>query len=209
MAVSDEAAYLAMMEKGAGLMAPGGPVGELYKSMGMPMSMSLEKNVRQYGGVPVHRYRVTFDIKGLPEAQAAQMKAMMKDNEFACVKGWMVGSQEPAALDALIDRAQGKGAGGGLSLHAVKVFGEGRHGYFDVDFVGLMKATLSMMPAEANPMAGMFGALKPGEPMTFAMTLGDGRALAQSRVPLDPFIQMAKAAQAGLKSPAPPEDKEK
>jgi hypothetical protein len=209
MAVSDEAAYLAMMEKGAGLMAPGGPVGELYKSMGMPMSMSLEKNVRQYGGVPVHRYRVTFDIKGLPEAQAAQMKAMMKDNEFACVKGWMVGSQEPAALDALIDRAQGKGAGGGLSLHAVKVFGEGRHGYFDFDFAGLMKATLSLMPAEANPMAGMFGALKPGEPMTFAMTLGDGRALAQSRVPLDPFIQMAKAAQAGLKSPAPPEDKEK
>jgi hypothetical protein len=204
MAVSDEASYLAVMEKGAGLMAPGGPWGELYKNMGMPITLSLEKNARQHGGVPVHRYRVTFDIKGLPEAQAAQMKAMMKDNEFACVKGWVIGSQEPAALDALIDRAQGKGDGGGLSLHAVKVFGEGRHGYGDVDFVGLMKAAISMGPAEANPVAALLKTLKPGEPMTFAMTLGDGRALAQSRIPLDPFIQMAKAAQAGLRPPAPP-----
>jgi hypothetical protein len=120
----------------------------------------------------------------------------------------MLSSQEPAALDALIDRAQGTSIGGGLSLHAVKIFGGSRHHYVDIDCVGMLKSMLALMPAEAT-MAGLLGALKPGEPMTFAVTQRDGRMLAQSRVPLDPFIQIVKFAQAGQRSPAPPPEEQK
>jgi hypothetical protein len=199
MSVSDEAKTLAMIEKSASLLAPGSAFGNMYQSMGIKMSGTLSKNVRKHGAVPVHRFKFTFDAKNAPAAQAAQMKAMLRDMELAVTHGFYVASQDPAVLDQMIDRALAGGAAA-EPLASMKAFGEGRHFYVDYDFVGLMKAmatTMPDMPAEMKSLpAG-------SEPITMAGTLSGGELRGQMRMPLAPFVAMAKMSKAKPATDAP------
>ncbi len=195
MAVKDEAACLASMEKTMALFAPGGAWEQLYKDMGLPVSMALKKDARKHGVVPVHRFKISVQkAEGMTAEQLEQMQGMMKDMEFAFAKGYYLASQDAASLDALIDRAMGTGTTAAPELHAATVFGAGRHGYLDMDLVGILKAGMAMAGPAAAPAAGLFADVKPGEPMTMALTVGDGRALAQMRMPLATYIDMAKSA---------------
>ena len=86
MSVKDEAKYLATVEQGVSLLAPGTGLSNMYKAMGMEFSMTLEEDVRNHAGVQVDRMGMDIDMPNLPEAEAAQMKRMIKDIEFAFVK---------------------------------------------------------------------------------------------------------------------------
>jgi len=195
MAVKDEAKCLALVEKGLSVLAPGSGFGKMYADMGMALSVALEKDVRNHGGVAIHRIKTTFDMENVPEAQVAQAKAMIRDTELAFAKGYYLASQDPAGLDKMIDTALA-GPPGSAQLHAMQLFGDGQHMYLDLDFVGLLKAAMSMVPqGMPNPMTPMLEGVTSTDPVAVAASSAGGRGRVQMRIPLGPFIQIAKTAQ--------------
>jgi hypothetical protein len=195
MAVKDEAKCLELVEKGMSLLAPGSGLGKMYADMGINFSVALERDVRNHAGVAIHRIKTNFDMENVPEVEAAQVKAMIKDTELAFAKGYYLASQDPAGLDKMIDTALA-GTPGGAQLHAMQVFGDGQHMYLDFDFVGLLQAAMSMMPqGMPNPMAPLLGGVTSSDPIAVAASSAGGRGRVQVRIPLGPFIQIAKAAQ--------------
>lgn len=201
--VTDEARTLAMIENGLSLLAPGGAWANLIADT--HMTMTLQKAARRHAGVTVHRMKVKMTGKPLtPEEKAAQAP-FLRDTEFAITKGYYLSAQDPAGLDALIDRAAaGAPAGGGLTLRSAQAFGEGRHGYVDYDLIGLMKAvSLATPPVKGAP--NPFVSLPDSaDPMLSAVTFADGRIRWQSKLPLRSFALMSEAAKKSAASPAPP-----
>ena len=195
MAVTDEARCLELVEKGLSILAPGSGFGKMYADMGMELSVALEKDVRNHGGVAIHRIKMTFDMENVSEVEAAQVKAMLKDTELAFAKGYYLASQDPAGLDKMIDTALA-GTPGGAQLRAMQLFGDGQHVYVDFDVVRLLQAAMSMIPqGMPNPMAPLLEGVTSTEPIVGAASSADGRARIQVKIPLSTFIQMAQRAQ--------------
>jgi hypothetical protein len=194
--IVDEAKYLDVVEQGISLLAPGSGLGNMYKEMGMEFSMALEKDVRTHAGVAVHRMKMDLNMPNVPEAEAAPIKRMMKDVEMAFARGYYLSSQDPASLDKMIDKALAGAKAEDVTLRAREVFGAGQRAYFDLDFIGLMKAAMEMIPpGMPNPMAMFLSQVTSTEPMAFAATSAGNRAQIQVRIPLAPFIEIAGAAQ--------------
>ncbi|MBA3698446.1 MAG: hypothetical protein H0W78_06305 [Planctomycetes bacterium] len=193
---SDSAKAEANFEKLTTLFTGKGAIADLYREMGI--TMSLDKGVRTSpSGVPVHAMKVTIDETKVTPEQAAQMKAM-SGYELAVTKGWVVMAQDPASLDALI-----AGTGKGMTTHAEKTLGAGRNLYADIDLIGLVRAAMKM---SGTGMDAMIPATKPGEPMSIASTTADGRTLIEIKWPLAPFVELMKAAQGGGAPQPKPED---
>ncbi len=204
MQVKDEAKCLTMVEQGMSLLAPGSAFSNMYKEMGMELSMALEKEVRNHAGVPIHRIRMDLDMPDIPEAQAAQMKKMMKDMEVAFAKGYYLASQDPASLDKMIDRILGGPRADGVSLRAREVFGVGQCVYADLEFIAMMKAAMAMAPpGTPNPVGMFLDQVTSTEPMVSAAAWTAGRTQVKVRIPLSPFIEIARAAQGAFGGPAP------
>jgi hypothetical protein len=136
-----------------------------------------------------------MEMPTAPEGWATHMKGMMKDTEFAFAGGYYLAAQDATALNSSIDRALADVRTDALTFHARDLFGPGQHVYGDLDVVGLMKAFAAAVPP------GMPNQLKPlveqvscTEPIAFVMAVSGGRARAQARVPLSPFMQMVAAA---------------
>lgn len=186
-ASNDSAKAEANLEKMITLFSGQGPIGDLYRDMGI--TMTLTKGARTSpSGVPVHALGVTVDETKIPPEQAAQMKAMSA-YELAVTKGWVVMAQDPVSLDALI-----AGTGKGMSTNAEKALGPGRHLYADLDLIGFIRAAMKV----AGPgMEAMIPATKPGEPLSVASTSADGRTLIEVKWPLAPMVELMKAAQGG------------
>jgi hypothetical protein len=196
MLVKDEAKALAMVEQSMSLLAPGSAFGNMYKEMGMEFSTALEKDVRSHAGVQIHRMKMDFDMPDTPEAQAAQIKSMMKDMELAFARGYYLASQDPDSLDKMIDKALAGAKTDGVKLKAREIFGAGQRAYVDLDFIGLMKAAMEMVPpGMPNPMAMFLDQVTSTEPMVFAATSAGEKAQIQMKIPLAPFIEIAGAAQ--------------
>jgi hypothetical protein len=190
--VRNEAAALALLEKAAALAAPGGPWHAFYVEMGMPMRMSLRKDVRRHAGVPVHRFEMKLDARTLPAEQQASMALFMRDMELAFSRGYLLVAQEPQALDRLLDRvAAGKPAP--APLQAARAFGEGAHLYVDYDFFGLMRAMSTVLPkgAAANPFADLPDTS--AQPLLYAARLADERLTVETKLPLQPIADLVKA----------------
>jgi hypothetical protein len=207
MKVSDEAAALEVMDKSAALFAPGGAWHALYSDMGVGMHMAVQKNVRRHAGVPVHRFKMAVDAaaKAVSEDQKALHAMMARDMEFAVVRGYLVSTQDAAALDAVIDRALAARARPAPVLHAAQAFGEGRHAYLDYDVFGLLRAVVGAMPRDKGS-AIPFAALPPtAAPLMYGVSFVDGQVRVETKVPLSPFAQMAetfkKAAPAKVTPP--------
>jgi hypothetical protein len=168
----------------------------MYKEMGMEFSTALEKDVRSHAGVQIHRMKMDFDMPDTPEAQAAQIKSMMKDMELAFARGYYLASQDPDSLDKMIDKALAGAKTDGVKLKAREIFGAGQRAYVDLDFIGLMKAAMEMVPpGMPNPMAMFLDQVTSTEPMVFAATSAGEKAQIQMKIPLAPFIEIAGAAQ--------------
>jgi len=196
MLVKDEAKALAMVEQSMSLLAPGSAFGNMYKEMGMEFSTALEKDVRSHAGVQIHRMKMDFDMPNVPEAEAAQIKRMMKDMELAFARGYYLASQDPASLDKMIDKALAGAKTDGVTLKAREIFGAGQRAYVDLDFIGLMKAAMEMVPPGVpNPMAMFLDQVTSTEPVVFAATSAGEKAQIQLKIPLAPFIEIAGAAQ--------------
>lgn len=198
MAASDETRCLAGIEKGVKLLGPGSPLGGAYQSMGLHYDVSFERAVRRYAGVDVHRVRIR--IEG---PQAEQMKAFAHDTELALTHGVYLAAQDPQRLDELIDRALRSGPADAAS-EAVKAFGAGHHAYAEYDVIGMLKAMGPAFASQHQPPGGNpFAALPDSaEPITWAMSLADGRIRSRSRIPLQPFALMAKTMAKPPPSPA-------
>jgi hypothetical protein len=210
--VKDEAKALALMESTVALMGPGG-LGQKLLGPEAPITTTFTRDVRRHAGVPVHRYKTSLEKKDAKPEEQAMLKALMSGVEVAFAGGYYLSSQDPAALDVLIDRAKGGATGTGLTLEAQTVFGEGRHLYVDYDLGGLLKAVGSMAaaaPGQPNPFLGLTG----GHPMLMAMGASSGNILMQIRFPLALFSEMAKSAAAKkaetpAAGPAPAPNKKK
>lgn len=206
MKVTDEEAALDFMEKAAALLKPGAALHELYADLGLSLRASVRRNARRRGRVAVHRFAMAVDArdsagagKKASEDQKA-LQAFVRDLEFAFVRGFLVSTQDPAALDAVIDRAVSGRATSAPELHSARAFGEGRHVYVDYDLFGLMRSVMSTMRTDADgadPLAG----LPPtdADPILYALSFQDGNVRVESRIPLRPFALMAQA----LKKPEP------
>lgn len=195
-ATADSAKAEGYFEKMISLMTGPGPLGDLYRNMGI--TMSLTKGARTSpSGVPVHAIGVKVDETKIPPEQAAQMVAMSA-YELAVTKGWVVMAQDPTSLDALI-----AGTGKGMTTHAEKTLGAGRNIYADIDLIGIVRAAMKL---SGTGMEAMIPATKPGDPMSIGSTTADGRALVEVKWPLAPFVELMKAAQGGGQPQPKPED---
>jgi hypothetical protein len=192
MGVQDADKYLSVMESASKLFEPGSALAELYKGMGMPLEVGLEKDVRKNGDVSVHRFKMAVaenETEGSPPMPGMEMiQGMLRDYEMALVNGQAVVSQDPAGLDALIDAAR-SGAAKPLDLAAVKAFGEGRHGYMDYDILRLLKSLFQAMPFFGE-FGQVFDKVTAKGALVFATTFADGRMLVQGGIPLQPFVQL-------------------
>jgi hypothetical protein len=184
---ADAAKAQASFDRAVALFTGDGALAKLYQGLGVTMAMT--KDVRSVGGLQVQRMGVTLDPAKLPPDQVEAMKAMMHDYEFAVGKDWVALAQEPKTLDALV-----AGAGPGLTLRAEKAIGAGRQLYLDLDTIGLMRAQMRMAGDKVpDQVRRVFDKLASGEPVAVAWTAGEGRGLAEYRVPLAPFAELAKA----------------
>ena len=170
-------------------LAPGTAVGKIFENMGMIMLVEKAKR-KSPSGVPVHKLSVTIDETKLPPEQAQQMKMWNHDQEFATPKGWFVMAQDPAQLDALI-----AGTGKGLKNLAEKTIGAGRHLYGDLDFIGYMRAAMKISGMDA--MVQIPDTVKPGDPISMAGTVANGRAFIEVKWPLAPLAELSKAMNGG------------
>jgi hypothetical protein len=193
--VSDDAKVLETMEQVTGLLNSG-PWGQMYASMGLKASGSVKRNVRKHAGVAVHKVSFDFSAKNAPAEQAALMKGLMEGMEMALTHGYCLSSQDPLALDRMIDRVvSGTAPPAPGELRAFTTFGPGRHAYVDYDLVGLMGSVMSMLPKKPGDKTPALPAA--GEPMTFAFGLGDGVLRAQARLPVRPLVEMTKSMSKG------------
>ena len=196
MEVLDETKFLAAIEKGMGMLSPGGALSQLYSGMGLELSAKLQKAAREHAGVPVHRWNMSLEAKDPKSPLAANLgilKAFMKDMEIAVVKGHGLMSGDPARLDAMIEQAK-SGVVKEMAFKARKTVGAGRQGYFDYDLIGLLKVVQGLMPQgpDSGKMKRDLDKVKAKDPMTFAITFGSGSAQAQLQIPLQPFAEMAQ-----------------
>jgi len=168
--------------------------------MGIPITAALEKNVREHAGAKVLRVKLRPANADSKKGPLDAWKAMITDQEFSVVKGFILLANDPASLDRMLERAAAGGPEGSLPLKAVKTFGPGRMGYLDYEIIGYMKSILAFMPN--NPGAELFAKAKPGEPMAIALTSGEGRSLIQLSVPLEPLRELSRAFKPGALPPA-------
>ena len=168
-----------------------GPIGDLYRGMGIGMTFS--ENTRTLGSISVAKVAYAFDAAKLPADQTDQMRKMMQDIELAFLPDALVFANAPEDLDRLV-------AGGGqpLPTAAEHTIGAGRDGYLDLDWLALMKVSFQMNGAKLAGMADAVAKLPPGEPMTAAWTARDGRLLGEWRLPLKPFFDFTKAMQGAI-----------
>jgi hypothetical protein len=190
----DDKKALPLIEKSLGLMGPDGSWHKALAGMGVNAAIRLDKKVRKHAGVDVHRYHFDMSMPEVPAEQLAVMQAMNRDVEFAIVGGYYVGSQEPAALDRLIDRASAHDASAGLVMRAPRVVGEGQHGYLEYDVVQAAQKALAMVPPSGKPTPNPFSGLSSGEPMMFSFGFPAGSIRFQWRFPLATFTDIAKTA---------------
>jgi hypothetical protein len=192
--VVDEAALRAAMETAMRLVSPGGALSNLYKEMGLEISLKLEKGARQHAGISIDRWKYTLDTSKAPlEMDGGLIKAMLRDVELALVKGRLLASNDASRLDSMIDEVQSS-ARAEARLLAEQAFGPGRQAYLDYNVIGLLKAMsgLSENPA-MQVMKTTLDKVKSPEPMVFAVTFGEARAELRMSIPLAPFAQMAVA----------------
>jgi hypothetical protein len=226
MTVSDENACLALSEKGLSLTTdPAGFLAKVYRDLGLSLTMRLEKGVRSHSGVPVHRLKTTVkpvaaaevqtNEKGktpgpapkpspspsLPPALANPMlAAMLRDTEFAYTHGYVVSSQDPARVDALIDLAS-SGAPAPADVGPELLPGANMASSYDL--AGVLKVVGKAMP-DARGGPNVFADLPPSEPVRFALALSNGRVEGRWRMPLGSLGAIAQSAAAAARSTASP-----
>jgi hypothetical protein len=184
--IADEARCLGTLERMAALSDSAGPFGQLWGSLGLRTRSSLTRDVRRHGGVAVHRIR--SEVQG--PAEPTDLTKALQDQEVAFTGGYYLASNQPSALDGLIDLARGASTGTGLTVRAAEAFGPSHHLYYDYDVVGFIKVMSAAEPSRFKAVSDLPSA---PQPMLFAAGFERGRIRLLTRVPLQPFAQLGKA----------------
>lgn len=194
--VRDAAVGTALVDAFASLLGAEGALGRMYREAGI--AFQVQPAAREHAGVPVHRLFTDLDATKVDPEQAKIMQQFLSDTDFAVDGGWYLSSSEPAALDALIDRARAGAPVGGPVIKAIAHHGAGQGMYADYDIAALFGGMMArFMPgAPPAPAAGS------SEPLTAAMRWADGIGAYELRVPFTPLVEMLKAAQQHAAPPA-------
>jgi hypothetical protein len=125
------------------------------------------------------------------------MKTFMDQKlELAVVGDRALVSGVPSDLDGMVDRALAKDAGDAFVPASAQVFGKGRQIYLDYDILGLFKGMAAMNPNDpAAEILRRLSRYPSAEPMTYAVTFGEGRSLFQMRLPMAMIENVVKASQ--------------
>jgi hypothetical protein len=191
LAVTDEKAYMDLMEKVRDLLQPDQPLGKMYSTMGMKMKTTFEKNVREHAGVSVSRMKMELDTAALPPDQAAAIKALEKGSDFAISHGMFLSGNRAEELDAMLDKLFSITPPKAPQLQAMKIYGEDKQIYLDTDWAGMFKSVLALYPN--NPAALFLGRMKSTDPVALAGSFDKGRLYLQATVPMAPFNDFAAA----------------
>jgi hypothetical protein len=177
-----------------------GPLAELYAKMGL--SVTLDEAVRTSGELSVNRVSYHIDEAKADPAALPQMKATMRDVEYATPDGCAVIAQLPADLDRLI-----AGSSEVLTTTAARTIGPDRDVLGDFAIIPLARAGMRMQPDDrAKLFLKAIEALPTGEPMTFGWTAEGGRSLIEWRLPLKPLVDLTQAVRKVFEGGAPGPD---
>ncbi|MBA3708205.1 MAG: RNA polymerase sigma factor [Planctomycetes bacterium] len=166
---------------------------------GMGLSVDLKKHERTVSGVPINRISYVIDESKVDPQQVETLRAVLRDNEIAFTKTFVLASQDPKGIDALI-----AGNGPGLATRAQKLFPSGKSGYFDTSLIDIVRTSPNLKsPPPGNALIAAFANLPDGEPVTGAWTTGSGRARIEYRVPLKPIADLVKAFRTLTETAAP------
>lgn len=167
--VSDEAQAMALFRTMEKDMAP---FLDLYKGMGMEMSLKFKENDREYKGIKIHRFDMGMKMEQMLPEQKKQFEAMKLDKmgyDMALVDGLMLYALGSGNIEELIDKVKDPAAKV-EPIEARGVFPAGGFYYLDLDIGRYMELITSLMPEEAkSPMQAQVMALLQGvDPITSA-----------------------------------------
>jgi hypothetical protein len=188
---ANEKAWMDVLEKMIDQVKPDGTLGKFYANMGMKINVSIEKNVREHAKVPINRRKMEFDTAKMTPDQAASIKAMAKDMDFAFAQGMFLSANRPEALDAMIDKVMDPAPKKDIELKSFQTFGSDKQIYVDADWSGMLKGIISLQPN--NPAVLLLGRMKSTEPVALAGSFDQGRLFLQSNIPMAPFTDLAGA----------------
>ena len=193
--VGDEAEAVAMLKSMeqdlAGFM-------DIYKSLGMPMTLHFKENVRQHNGANIHQFKVNMT---LPQAQMAEASGMDMDltnmvYDVAICDGLMLYAMGDTKVEALIDRVKDADFTP-APLKARSVYPAGGIYYCDVDVARYLEGLSSMMPADPNnPLPQVAAMLKGADPIVSAGFRESGMVMWSINVPGSLLAKVGQAAMA-------------
>jgi len=196
MAVSDEAKALNLFKTMGQDMAP---LLKMYDAMGMPMTMAFKENVREYKGIKIHQFDMSFQMEDMPAEQKKQMEAMKLDEmtyELAIFDGKVIYAMGATKIETLIDRVKDP-ATVTNPVKARSVYPADGCFYLDFDVGRYVEFIASFMPAEAQGgmQPQMVAMLQGADPITSAGFRQDGRLMWSINIPGD---LIGKLSQIGM-----------
>jgi hypothetical protein len=196
--ITDAPKVRALMQKiVTKLYGPNGALATMMQTSGL--SVEMKTDVRVSGGIPVDKVATTVDKSKVPPEQLALREATAMSYEVAYTPQFSFLASDPKVLDGLIAGKQG-----GMTLTALRTIGPGRSFYADFslgEFAHFVGSVPGPMP---QPMKDALIKLKPGTPVAAAVSLGDGRARQEWRIPVTSILDIVTAVKAASgKGPAP------
>lgn len=180
--VDDEAKVLEVLKNMNQDMAP---FLDLYKSMGMPMSMEFKENAREYKNVKIHQMKVHV---AMPENQQSELQAMNINMsnmvyDVAVTEGILVYAMGDTKIETLIDRIKDESFTA-APLKARNVYPAGGSFYCDFDVAKYMAGISSIMPKDPNnPLPKISSMMQGADPITAAGFSEDGMVMWSINVP--------------------------
>ncbi len=183
MGVSDEARFNDLMRRAAGMFKSGGTLHELYQAMGLDLSAAIEETTRTHSGVSVREWTTSWNTGALDAQTAELIQFMPRAWSLAVVDGNGLLSTDSEGLDRMIDDAKA-GREASPSLEAERVFGGGRQGYMDLDFLEMAKSMAGTMGGpDPEALDALLQNAPAPSPVCMAASFEDDRMRFQTRVP--------------------------
>jgi len=171
----------------------------LYESMGMPMTVKFEENVRTADGINIHRLGMDFELKNIPPEQAEILESMLGDMSFdlAIYKDVLIYTTGEGAVEKIIEQMKSGGVPAS-TLAARAAFPSGGFYYADFDvggYLGCISSSMDEVP-DASAMVDKFTAVMQGaEPVVMTGYCNNGRLKFCSKIPADLLVRAAQAGQ--------------
>ncbi len=177
-------------------------IGDLYASMGMPMTFSLTRNVRQYEEIPIHRLSIAMEMGALPPEARGSMEKLLgpMEYEIALVGDLMLYAAAPQTIESLIDAAKAGEYPQRHLLVARTALDPGGRAYFDFDLGRYLEFFVLMiqdsMQGEVPEVFSLvIENLRDAPPLALAVAIEPELLHGYLLVPKEVFVGIGKATQ--------------